>query len=265
MEEGTTVQLVRPVDDAPLRAANPQQRHLNAPPAIEVDGLTRRFGARLALDGITLSIPQGVTFGLLGPNGSGKTTLLRLLAGGIHPTNGNLRIFGVAPHHVAGGIGYMPQTHGIHPLLSVYENVRLFAGLQGVRGRDDIAAAIDAVGLADDMHTPVERLSGGMQRRASFACSIVHRPRLLLLDEPTVGVDPEVRIAFWRHFAELNQAGVTIVISTHAMDEAERCEQVAVLRAGRLLTTAAPDDLLGETGADSLEQAYLQLTRRGDL
>jgi ABC-2 type transport system ATP-binding protein len=239
------------------------ERPLAAAPAVEVDGVVRRLGKRRALDGVSLTVPQGVTFGFLGPNGSGKTTLLRLIAGGIRPTNGEVRVFGVRPQSAAGAIGYLPQTQGMHPLLSVYENVRLFAQLQGVRDRDEIVGAIAAVGLTDEMHRPAEQLSGGMQRRASFACSIVHRPKLLLLDEPTVGVDPEVRKVFWEHFAQLNAEGVTIVLSTHAMDEAERCQQLAVLREGHVLAAGAPAGLRSEAGAATLEDAYLRLTKGG--
>jgi ABC-2 type transport system ATP-binding protein len=226
-----------------------------------VSGLSRRFGNVLAVDDISLCIPAGITMGLLGPNASGKTTLLRLLAGVLRPTAGTVRIFGGTPgKRQPSAIGYMAQSTALVPILSAWENMRLFAGLQGVRAKRDMEEALADVALSAEMHRPMQHLSGGMQRRASFACATVHRPRLLLLDEPTVGLDPAIRQEFWRQFRRLNEAGVAIVLSTHAMDEAALCDDLVILRNGRLIAHGAPAQLQRELRADSIEAAFVRLT-----
>jgi ABC-2 type transport system ATP-binding protein len=232
------------------------------PPAVELLGVSRRFGRRAAVRDVSLAIPAGHIFGLVGPNGSGKTTLLRIMAGLLRPDAGDVEVDGASPRERAAGIGYMAQAGGLHPVLSVWENVRLFAGLQGIRSHDQMRAAIDAVGLGGDMHVPVERLSGGMQRRASFACALAHHPRLLLLDEPTVGLDPPLRLSFWEHLRRLVNDGVTVVVTTHVMDEPERCHGVAFLRDGRLIASGSPRALKEQAGADSMEGAFLRLIAR---
>jgi ABC-2 type transport system ATP-binding protein len=243
----------------------PREQHLREvaldPFVIEAVGLSRRFKGIVAVDGVSLAIPHGITFGLLGPNASGKSTLLRMLAGVLTPTAGEVRLLGRSPSGDARAqVGYMAQIAALIPYLTVWENLRLFAGLQGVHDRHRMHAAIAAARLTEHMHRPVRHLSGGMQRRASFACASVHNPKLLLLDEPTVGLDPTVRRDFWDQFARLNTEGVTVVVSTHIMDEAERCDQIGILREGRLLAQGSPAALRHDLRADSIEAAFVRLT-----
>jgi ABC-2 type transport system ATP-binding protein len=228
--------------------------------AAATNALCKRFGRIDALADVCLTVPCGITFGLLGPNGSGKTTLLRLLAGVLEPTSGEVRILGGRPHgDLLNEVGYMPQGLGLDDMLTVWENMRWFAGVQGVRSKAQMEEALDLVQMRDRMHSLVRDLSTGMARRVSLACALVHRPRLLLLDEPTVGVDPYLRRQFWERFHHLNAAGVTIVLTTHALDEAERCHRVGILRSGRLLAQGTPRDVLMALGASTLEGIFLKL------
>ena len=228
--------------------------------AVATVGLCKRFGRIEAINDVSLAVPHGTTFGLLGPNASGKTTLLRLLAGLLKPTSGGARVLGQAPGpEVQEKVGYMPQTTALYDLLTIWENMRSFAGIQGVASKGQMEEALELVGLADQMHRRLGDLSIGVQRRASLACTLVHRPRLLLLDEPTVGVDPELRLHFWQHFRRLNAEGVTIILSTHAMDEAGRCHRLGILREGRLLAEGSPHELREASGASTLEDAFLRL------
>jgi ABC-2 type transport system ATP-binding protein len=228
--------------------------------AVATVGLCRRFGRVEALKDVSLAIPVGTTYGLLGPNASGKTTLIRLLAGLLAPSSGKVQVLGQAPGPAAAEkMGYMPQTMALYEESTVWENLRCFAGLQGVASKAQMEETLDLVGLKDQMHRRIRDLSIGMARRACLACALAHRPMLLLLDEPTVGVDPELRLHFWRHFRRLNAEGVTIVLSTHAMDEAERCHRLAILRDGGLLAEGSPADLRRASGTSTLEDAFLRL------
>jgi ABC-2 type transport system ATP-binding protein len=228
--------------------------------AAATDALCKRFGRIDALADVSLTVPCGITFGLLGPNGSGKTTLLRLLAGVLEPTSGDVRILGGRPEgDLLKEVGYMPQGLGLYDGETVWENIRCFAGVQGVRSKAQMEEALDLVQMRDRMHSLVRDLSTGMARRVSLACALAHRPGLLLLDEPTVGVDPYLRGQFWQHFHRLNAEGVTIVLTTHALDEAERCHSVGILRSGRLLAQGSPQNVLITLGASTLEGAFLKL------
>jgi ABC-2 type transport system ATP-binding protein len=228
--------------------------------AVAIRGLCKRFGRIDAVKDVSLTIPCGITYGLLGPNASGKTTLLRVLAGVLKPDSGEVRALGLAPgEEMRQQTGYMPQATGIWDQMTVWENMRCFAGIQGVTSKAQMEEALELVGLKDQMHRVVRDLSIGMQRRASLACALVHRAPLLLLDEPTIGVDLAVRVHFWEHFRRLNEEGVTIVLSTHAMDEAERCHRLGIMREGRLLAEGTPDELREGSGTSSLEDAFLHL------
>ncbi|HKS70321.1 MAG TPA: ABC transporter ATP-binding protein, partial [Ktedonobacterales bacterium] len=198
---------------------------------IVLDGVSKTFGTVRALDGVSLSVREGETFGLIGPNGSGKTTLIRLLLGLARPTAGTVHVLGhtMPDRGVAGQIGYMTQASALYGELSVRENLAFFGtiyGLHGRRLRERITAVLDLVDLSGSLRATVGTLSGGMRQRVSLACALIAEPRLLFLDEPTVGIDPELRIAFWDHFARLNDQGVTIVVSTHHLDEAARCSRL---------------------------------------
>jgi len=222
-------------------------------PPIELDTVVKTFGEVRALDGVSFAVHSGETFGLIGPNGSGKTTLIRLLLGLGRPTSGSVRVLGrMMPNRVvAAQIGYMTQSSALYGELSVRENLAFFGtlyGLSGKRLRERIADTLRLVELAERAGSVVATLSGGMRQRVSLATALIHQPRLLFLDEPTVGIDPELRLAFWDYFARLNAEGVTIVVSTHHLDEAARCHLLALLRFGRLLAVASPAGLRRESG-----------------
>ena len=232
-------------------------------PAVEARDVRKRFGEVAALDGLTLSIAAGEIYGLLGPNGSGKTTLIRAFAGLVRPDDGEVLVFGATPRSaVAGGaIGYMTQAPALYAELSVEENLRFFAALEGVAdvtGR--IEDALRRVELLERRGTIVGSLSGGMKTRVSLAATLLHQPKLLLLDEPTVGVDPALRREFWQHFRSLASGGVTILVSSHVMDEASRCDRLGLIRAGRLLAEGTATELIRRAGTTDLESAFLALS-----
>ncbi|MBI2846905.1 MAG: ABC transporter ATP-binding protein [Chloroflexi bacterium] len=227
--------------------------------AVETKGLTKRFGEITALDGLDLSVKGGETYGLLGPNGSGKTTLIRLLLGILKPTAGEIWVLGKKlPNREASPyIGYMTQAEALYLDLTVRENVLFFAALYSHPSGGRIEEVIKLVGLSERAGSLISTLSGGMKRRVSLACALVHKPRLLLLDEPTVGIDPRLRATFWSYFRELNKEGTTIILSTHVMDEAERCNRLGLLREGRLLAEGDVEELKARTGKATLEEAFL--------
>jgi ABC-2 type transport system ATP-binding protein len=234
---------------------------------IILDAVTKVFGSVRALDGVTLRVSQGETFGLIGPNGSGKTTLIRLLLGLGRPTSGTVRVLGaeMPNRRVARQIGYMTQASALYGELSIRENLAFFGSLYGLGGRAlqaRIAETLALVELTDRTDALVGTLSGGMRQRVSMAAALVHRPRLLFLDEPTVGIDPELRLAFWEYFARLNVDGVTIVVSTHHLDEAARCHRLALLRFGKLLAMDSPDGLRRESGQHDFDKAFLYFAQR---
>jgi len=234
---------------------------------VQLEGLCKRFGASEALKGISLAIPAGITYGLIGPNGSGKTTLMRILVGISRPSAGTARVLGrVMPDRgAARAIGYMTQLEALYQDLTVAENVSFFARVYGLSGpalRRRIQEVLELVDLAPRRASLVAELSGGMRRRVSLACALVHEPRLLILDEPTVGVDPELRILFWNYFARLTQAGASIIVSTHHLDEAGRCDRLGLMREGRLLIEGAPEELRRQAQAPTLEDTFLYFARR---
>ena len=235
--------------------------------AIETVGLMKRFGQFKAVNGVDLRVDEGEVYGLLGPNGSGKTTIIKMLCGLLKPTAGEMRILGkpVPDKKVMASVGYMPQETAIYMDNTVGENLRLFGDIYGVP-RDKIEAReteiLKFVELADWKGALVSTLSGGMRHRASLACALVHEPKVLFLDEPTVGVDPELRATFWQYFNGMAQKGITVVITTHYMDEASHCTKAGLLRQGKLIAEGAPSELKSLTGTESLEDAFLKLARR---
>jgi ABC-2 type transport system ATP-binding protein len=238
-------------------------------PAIFALGLVRMFGAVRALDGLDLEVPAGTILGLLGPNGSGKTTFIRVLAGLLRPTAGDVLVLGRHPGlETAPHIGYMTQAPALYDDLPVRDNLVFFGRLFGLSTREAKARAdelIALVSLTEKARTPVRDLSGGMRQRTNLACAMIHRPRLLLLDEPTVGVDPESRIGLWDHFRSLKAAGSTVLLTTHVMEEADRCDAVALIDAGRTIAGGTPVELRERAGASTIEDAYLWFAnRRGE-
>jgi len=229
--------------------------------AIRAAGLVKTFGPIRAVDDVSVDLTPGRIYGLLGPNGSGKTTLIRLLLGLTRATQGRAEVLGVPvpSRAVLARIGYMTQSDGIYPALTVGENARFFAATYGVRGGDAVGEALGLVGLADRVGSVAGTLSGGQRRRLSLACALVHRPPVLFLDEPTVGIDPLLRVEFWAHFRVLADAGATIVVSSHVMDEADRCDELLFIRSGRVIARGTGADIRAQTGTDDLEQAFLRL------
>jgi ABC-2 type transport system ATP-binding protein len=227
--------------------------------AIEATGIAKRFGRIQALRNVDLRVPAGQTFGLLGPNASGKTTLIRLIAGLLRPSAGSLTVLHEAmpSRRILHDIGYMPQTPALYQEITVRENVTFFARLYGA-ATARVDEVLELVGLRQRADSPVHTLSGGMRQRTSLACALVHGPRLLLLDEPTVGVDPPLRVAFWQYFHHLNRQGVTIIVSSHVMDEAERCDRLVMLWRGMNLAEGSAADLRQQADAPTLEDAFLK-------
>lgn len=234
-------------------------------PAIRAVGLVKRFGPVTVVDGMTFDLAPGRIYGLLGPNGSGKTTLIRLLTGMTKATEGHAEVLGVRmpSRSNLARIGYMTQGDGIYPVLTAGENARFFAAAYGVRDDAAVTRALTLVGLAERAASVAANLSGGQRRRLSLACALAHRPPVLFLDEPTVGVDPLLRVQFWGHFRELADAGATIVVSSHVMDEADRCDELLFVRAGRVIARGAGDQLRAEAGTENLEAAFLRFTGDG--
>ncbi len=213
------------------------ERLASVEPAIRASGLVKEFGPVRAVDDVSFELAPGRIYGLLGPNGSGKTTLIRLLTGLTRATSGSAEVLGVTmpSRPNLSRIGYMTQADGVYTALTVRENARFFAATYGVRGDDAVDETLRLVELADRADTIVGTLSGGQRRRLSLACALVHRPPVLFLDEPTVGIDPLLRVQFWAHFRELADAGTTIVVSSHVMDEADRCDELLFVRSGKVI------------------------------
>jgi ABC-2 type transport system ATP-binding protein len=237
-----------------------------AAPAIRARGLVRTFGSVRALDGLDLEVPAGTILGLLGPNGSGKTTFIRVLAGLLRPNAGEVLVLGRRPGlQTAPYVGYMTQAPALYDDLPVRDNLVFFGrlfGLATAEARRRADELMELVSLSQKAHTPVHDLSGGMRQRTNLACAMIHRPRLLLLDEPTVGVDPVLRVGLWDHFRSLNAQGSTVLLTTHVMDEADRCDAVALIDAGRTIAEGTPAELRERTGASTIEDAYLWFAGR---
>jgi ABC-2 type transport system ATP-binding protein len=238
-------------------------------PAIDVNQVSFNYGKLQVIDGLSLQIPRGVSFGLLGPNGAGKTTLIRLVVGLLQPRRGQINILGHKPtRQSASIIGYMPQLPSLYAELSVQQNVGFFAAIYGLTDRKKrmarVADAIKLVELWDRRGDSVQNLSGGMKQRVSLACAIAHDPPILLLDEPTVGLDPELRCVFWDYFSNLTRQGRTLIISSHTMDDASHCDLLAFMRQGKIIATGTPTELKNAAGkADAtLEDAFLFCIRR---
>jgi ABC-2 type transport system ATP-binding protein len=231
-------------------------------PAVEAVGLRKKFGDIDAVDGIDLALAPGRIYGLLGPNGSGKTTLIRLLTGLARATGGEARILGtkMPSRAMLAQIGYMPQSEAIYPELSVGENLGFFARLEGHADQGAIDRVLDLVELSGRKGTPALELSGGMRRRLSLACTLVHQPKVVFLDEPTVGVDPALRVQFWTHFRNLAVAGTTLVVASHVMDEADRCDELVFVRNGKVIGRGTGAEIREKAGQKDLEAAFLVLS-----
>ncbi|CCG01619.1 ABC transporter ATP-binding protein [Blastococcus saxobsidens] len=230
--------------------------------AVTVTALVVDRGRRRVLPGLSCRVPAGRVTGLLGPSGSGKTTLLRAVVGVQKVRSGTVTVLGepAGSPGLRRRVGYVTQAPSVYADLTVRENARYFAALHGAGARQADAAVAD-VGLADAAGQLVADLSGGQRGRASLACALVGRPELLVLDEPTVGLDPVLRAELWARFHALATAGTTLIVSSHVMDEAGRCDRLLLLRDGELLADSTPEQLRADGRSDDLEQAFLTLVR----
>ena len=237
-------------------------------PAVSITNVVKRFGSLTALDGISLDIPQGDFFGLLGPNGAGKTTLISCLAGLSRPDSGLIKVMG---HDVLGGfrearrlLGVVPQELVFDPFFSVRETLRIQSGYFGIRKNDDwideILHNLDLTSKADEN---MRRLSGGMKRRVLVAQALVHKPPVIVLDEPTAGVDVELRQGLWQFVRRLNTEGHTIILTTHYLEEAEAlCNRIALMKQGQMIALDSTANLMAEYPGASLEEVFMRNMHR---
>ncbi len=233
---------------------------------LTISQLSKRLGKREVIKQLELEIGAGQVFGLLGPNGAGKTTLIRMIMGLLHPDSGRLELFdGEEPGSDAARrlIGYMPQQVSLYPGLTVWENILFFGRLYGMeetrllsRARE-VMEMVELEGRRDDA---VATLSGGMARRTMLASALVHEPRLLILDEPTAGVDPLLRIRFWQWFRQMEEEGTSIIVTTHNISEAKQCDSVVFLRDGEKLEQGSPGEIMARYECDDLEDAFVAAT-----
>jgi ABC-2 type transport system ATP-binding protein len=240
-------------------------------PIIETHDLTRRFGSLIAVDHLNLTVEQGEIFGLVGPDGAGKTTTLRMLCSLVDPSEGSARVAGHdvvrEPQAVKDRIGYMAQRFGLYLDLSVQENMNFYADLFGIVGSE--RAALTAQLLHMTRMEPFRerqagRLSGGMKQKLALMCTLLHRPQILFLDEPTNGVDPVSRRDFWTILYQLLKEGITILMTTAYLDEAERCNRVGLMYRGKLIRCDAPEALKRDAGAANLEAVFIETVRAAE-
>jgi ABC-2 type transport system ATP-binding protein len=237
-------------------------------PIIETHGLTRRFGNILAVDHLDMKIAPGEIFGLVGPDGAGKTTTLRMLCSLLDPSEGSARVAGHdvvrEPQAVKDRIGYMAQKFGLYQDLSVEENMNFYADLFGIMGqeRTKLAAQLLHMTRMEPFRDRLAgRLSGGMKQKLALMCTLLHHPQILFLDEPTNGVDPVSRRDFWAILYQLLKDGITILMTTAYLDEAERCNRVGLMHRGRLIRCDAPEALKQQAGASNMEGVFIKTVR----
>ena len=233
-------------------------------PAVRVDRLRIVRGGTVVLPELSCNIAPGSVTGLLGPSGSGKSTLIRAIVGVQRIAGGSVEVLGrpAGAKELRARVGYMTQAPSVYGDLSVRENLRFFARVLGI-ARDAVDRAIGEVDLQEEADRIVTRLSGGQRARVSLAAALLGRPDALILDEPTVGLDPVLRRDLWQLFHELAQRGTTLLVSSHVMDEADRCDSLLLIREGRLLAQSTPDELRAKTGAQELDDAFLRLIEGG--
>jgi ABC-2 type transport system ATP-binding protein len=229
---------------------------------VSIQNVTKVFGKQTVLQDINLEIHKGEIFGLLGPSGAGKTTLVKQLIGLDLPTSGAVDLFGkrMPSLDLIQGVGYMSQSDALYTELSAKENLEFFATLYGLKGKERkkrIDEVMEIVQLTEHLTKLVSQYSGGMKRRLSLAAALLHEPDLLILDEPTVGIDPVLRQSIWDSFYELKNKGKTLIVTTHVMDEAEKCDRLGLIRDGHLIAVGTPSQLKQQTNATTIEEAFL--------
>jgi ABC-2 type transport system ATP-binding protein len=239
--------------------------------AVETVGMRKVFGQLVAVDSLDLTVQRGTVFGLLGSNGSGKTTTIRMLCGLLTPTSGSATVVGLdvasQGEAIRRRIGYMCQKFGLYDDLSVRENLRFYASIYGLR-RQQLATRMEQqlseLRLTKRVDQLVGTLSGGWKQRVALACATAHHPELVFLDEPTAGVDPAARRLFWEIIYELAKGGTTIVVTTHYMDEAARCQRLGFMSKGRLIAHGTQDEILRQFGQPTVEDVFVDLQRKDE-
>jgi ABC-2 type transport system ATP-binding protein len=232
---------------------------------IQTSGLTKKFGHFTAVDKLDLKVKEGEIYGLLGPNGAGKTTAIRMLTGLLKITSGEALVFDkrVPNASILPNIGHMPQETALYLGITIHQNLQFFGEIFGLENgvikkrENELLKFIDLEKWRDEK---IQNLSGGMKHRVSLICTLIHEPTLLFLDEPTVGVDPELRESFWKHFHNLRDSGKTILMTTHYMDEARHCDRIGFMRHGKLIAEGSPKELLEISKTTSLEDAFMKFS-----
>ena len=237
---------------------------------VNIENISFSYGDRNIFQNFSFKIPKGISLGILGGNGTGKTTLIKLIAGIEKSKSGKIHIFDNQNlSEVQSKIGYMPQQNALYNDLSVFDNLDFFASMYGIRDKkaklDNIDSALQTVDLWDRKNDPVSILSGGMQRRVSLACVLVHKPDFILLDEPTVGLDPDIRVSFWQYFKKLTNEGKTLFITSHTMDDAMHCDRLIFIKNGRIIAEDTPENLILSTDKpnSTLEDAFIYFNSKG--
>ena len=243
----------------------------NGDAVVSIRQLRKVFGSLVAVDSLDLDIGRGEVFGLLGPNGSGKTTTIRMLCGLVVPTSGRAMVAGfdvaTEPEKVRKRIGYMSQRYGLYDELTVAENLRFYSAVYGLVDddrEDRLAEHVSDLGLEGRLEQFAGTLSGGWKQRLALACATAHRPDLVFLDEPTAGVDPAARRTFWETIYSLARRGTTIIVTTHYMDEAERCERLAFLSRGHLIAVGTPATVTQQFNAPTIEDVFIMLQEKDE-
>jgi ABC-2 type transport system ATP-binding protein len=243
----------------------------DAGPVVQAETLTKRFGSFIAADRVSFAVQRGEVFGLLGPNGAGKSTVFRMMCGLLTPSAGSARVMGIdlrhSPSRARQRLGYMAQKFSLYGNLTVRQNLAFFSGAYGLRGdrhRQGVDTMVRLFRLDPHLDTRAERLPLGFKQRLALACAVMHEPDLLFLDEPTSGVDPVTRREFWTHINALVENGVTVMVTTHFMDEAEYCDRLALVFRGRIIAEGTPDALKNQArnprnSDPSMEDAFIHL------
>lgn len=236
---------------------------------ISVKNLTQKFGSAIVLDNVNLEIHKGEILGILGPSGSGKTTLVKAIVGMQNTNSGEITVLGtkIPSLKAVSKVGYMAQSDALYDDLNAIDNLLFFASLYDLKGKkakERAESVLQLTHLTEHQKKPVRNFSGGMKRRLSLAISLIHEPELLILDEPTVGVDPVLRMEFWDKFYELKRSGCTIIITTHVMDEAEKCDRLALIRNGKITALESPGELKRQSNETTIEGAFLYFGRAED-
>lgn len=242
---------------------------LNESSGISICSASKSYGKHKVVSDISLDIEQGIIYGLLGPSGCGKSTIVKMIAGILKPDSGSISIMErrMPDFEVMGQIGYMAQSAALYPTLSAFENMEFFGSLykgKKVELRKRIHEIAELVNLTNDLKKPVEAFSGGMKQRLSLAITLLPNPKVLILDEPTVGIDPLLRQSIWKQLRTLRDQGVTIVITTHVMDEVSRCDKLAMMRDGQILISATSKEIQTAAATDNIEDAFIYFSKHNE-